>query len=68
MPLVTLAVMIVDSPTARELAAAVKVRTSPVVDVPELDVRVMMTAPVVPVTLAWIVSWTLSVDLFEPAV
>ena len=60
-------VMIVDSPPARELAAAVKVRTSPVVDVPELDIRVMMTAPVVPVTLAWIMSWTLVVGLFAPA-
>jgi hypothetical protein len=60
--------MIVDSPPARELVAAVKARTRPVVDVPELDVRVMMTAPVVPVTLAWIISWTLAVGLFAPAV
>jgi hypothetical protein len=59
--------MTVDSPAAIEVAAAVKVKRSPV-DVPALDVRVMMTAAVVPVTLAWIISWTLVVGLFAPAV
>ena len=67
MPSVTVAVMIVDSPAAREVAAAVKAKRSPV-DVPEPDVRVIMTAPVVPVTLAWIISWTLAAELVEPAV
>ena len=39
MPLVTLAVMMVDCPAATEVASAVKVRSSPA-DVPPPDVRV----------------------------
>jgi hypothetical protein len=38
------------------------------VDVAELDNRVIMITPRAPVTLAWIVSWTLVVGLFDPAV
>ena len=59
--------MTVLSPAAREVAAAVRINRSPD-NVVELDTRVIMTAPVVPVTLAWIVSWTLVVGLFAPAV
>jgi hypothetical protein len=65
-PSVTVALIMVLSPAFREVASAVKVMMSPV-DVAELDNRVIMITPRAPVTLAWIVSWTLVVGLFIPA-
>jgi hypothetical protein len=63
---VTVAVIMVLSPALREVASADKLMMSPVA-VAELDNRVIMITPRAPVTLAWIVSWTLMVGLFAPA-
>jgi len=65
-PSVTVALIMVLSPAFREVASAAKVIMSPV-DVAELDNRVIMITPTAPVMLAWIVSWTLVVGLFIPA-
>jgi predicted permease len=66
-PFVTVAVMMELCPAAREVAAEVKVMRCPVEAV-EVDILVIMTTPVAPVTLAWIVSWTSAVGLVAPAV
>jgi hypothetical protein len=62
---VTVALMMVLFPAERDVESAIKLILNPV-KAAELDNRVMMTTPVAPVTLAWIVSWTLVVGLFAP--
>jgi hypothetical protein len=64
-PSVTVALMMVLFPAERDVESATKLILNPV-KAAELDNRVMMTTPVAPVTLAWIVSWTLVVGLFAP--
>jgi hypothetical protein len=54
-------------PAARDVESAVKVMRSPVEAVP-LDTLVIVAAAVDPDALAWIISWTLVVGLFAPAV
>jgi hypothetical protein len=66
-PLVIVALMMVLFPAESDIESAVKVILNPVKAV-ELDNRVIMITPAAPVTLAWIVSWTLVVGLFAPAV
>jgi hypothetical protein len=66
-PSVTVAVTMVLWPAARDVESAVKVMRSPVEAV-ELDILVIVAAAVAPDALAWIISWTLVVGLFAPAV
>jgi hypothetical protein len=66
-PSVTVALMMVLFPAERDVESAVKLRRNPAAAV-ELDTLVIVRAFVDPVTLAWIISWTLEVGLFAPAV
>jgi hypothetical protein len=66
-PSVTVAVTMVLWPAERDVEAAVKLIRNPVPAV-ELDILVMMTTAVDPVTLACILSWTATLELLAPAV
>jgi hypothetical protein len=66
-PSVTVAVTTVLWPAARDVESAVKVMRNPVAAL-ELDILVIVAAAAAPVTLAWIISWTVVVGLFAPAV
>ena len=66
-PSVTVAVTMVLWPAERDVEAAVKLIRNPVPAV-ELDILVMMTTAVDPVTLACILSWTATMELLAQAV
>ena len=68
--LLTWATMTLIAPATRLSGVAVRFILYPVVGVAVLAVPVLVikTAPVDPVTLAWIISWTFMVGLFAPAV